>query len=644
VRGKNLFEKILVAHGVSPIPPPGDPIELPVDQTLTQDATGTMACLQFEALGIPRVRTKQSVSYVDHNTFQSGFQNSDDHRFLRSVAAKYGMTFSGPGNGICHQVHLEEFGIPGDSLLGSDSHTCTAGGIGMLAIGAGGLDVAMAMAGQPFRLRCPEVVLVRLEGALCPWVTAKDIILELLRRVSVKGGVGRIFEYSGPAVSTLSVPERATITNMGAETGATTSIFPSDDTTLAFLESQGRKKDFKPLASDDDASYSEIITIDLAELEPLVAQPHLPDRVCSVEEIAGLALDQVAIGSCTNSSYRDLATVAAILKGNSVHEKTSVVISPGSRRVLTALAESGALRDMIEAGTRILECACGPCIGIGQSPPTDGISLRTFNRNFKGRSGTLSAKLYLCSPEVAAVSALRGEITDPRSFGEPPTLALPRVFPAIDHMFLKPSDSPETVEVVRGHNIKPLPQVRAMPEHLKGEVLLCLGDDITTDDIMPAGAHIMSLRSNLPAISQYVFSHHDPGFAERAIEKNGGFIVAGRNYGQGSSREHAALAPMFLGIKCVMALSFARIHRANLINSGILPVVLSRTADLARIQPGDQLIVEDAATLLDSGETNLRVVNATQENSLDVGIDLDEKERGVVVAGGLLNHFGLRNT
>lgn len=640
--GKNLFEKILEAHGLSPTPRAGDPMELPVDQTLTQDATGTLACLQFEALGIPRVRTRKSVSYVDHNTFQSGFQNSDDHRFLQSFAAKYGITFSGPGNGICHQVHLEEFGIPGDSLLGSDSHTSTAGGIGMLAVGAGGLDVAMAMAGQPFRLRCPEVVLIRLQGALGPWVAAKDIILELLRRVSVKGGIGRIFEYSGPGVSTLSVPERATITNMGAETGATTSIFPSDEATLAFLKSQGREKDFKPLAADPDASYDEVITIDLSELEPLVAQPHMPDRVCSVKEIAGLALDQVAIGSCTNSSYKDLATVAAILKGNSAHRHTSLVISPGSRRVLAALAESGALKDIIDAGARILECACGPCIGIGQSPQTDGVSLRTFNRNFKGRSGTLSAKLYLCSPEVAAVSALKGKIIDPRSFGKPPSLALPQVFPAIDHLFLRPSDNPETVEIVRGPNIKPVPQGRAMPEDLKGEVLLCLGDDITTDDIMPAGAHIMSLRSNLPAISQYVFSHHDPGFAKKAMEKNGGFIVAGRNYGQGSSREHAALAPMFLGIKGVMALSFARIHHANLINFGILPMVLSRTEDLERIQPGDQLIVEDAVSSVRSDKAILRVVNATQGNSFDVSINLDEKERVVVVAGGLLNHFGLQ--
>ena len=639
--GKNLFEKILEAHGVRPTPRPGDSIEIPIDQTLTQDATGTMACLQFEALGLPCVHAKLSVSYVDHNTFQAGFQNSDDHRFLRSFAAKYGIVFSGPGNGICHQVHLERFGVPGDTLLGSDSHTSTGGGIGMLAIGAGGLDVAMAMAGELFRLRRPEAVLVRLEGALSPWVTAKDVILEVLRRISVKGGFGRVFEYGGPGAATLSVPERATITNMGAETGATTSIFPSDEVTLAFLKSQGREKDWRAILADPDASYAEVMTIDLAELEPLVAQPHMPDRVCPVRDVEGLKLDQVAIGSCTNSSYKDLATVAAILKGKSVHPETSLAISPGSRQVLAALAENGGLNDMIKAGARILECACGPCIGIGQSPPTDGVSLRTFNRNFKGRSGTIGAKLYLCSPEMAAISALNGQITDPRSFGEPVKVATPKVFPAIDHLFLKPSDDPEDMEVVRGPNIKPLPQGKAMPEHFKGEVLLCLGDDITTDDIMPAGAHIMCLRSNIPAISQYVFSHHEPGFAKRAIEKGGGLIVAGKNYGQGSSREHAALAPKSLGIIGVIALSFARIHRANLINFGILPMTFSGAEDLGQIRLGDQLAVEDATISVRSGEKTLRVVNTTQENSFHVSIDLDETERDVVISGGLLNHFRL---
>ncbi|NVM56567.1 MAG: aconitate hydratase, partial [Desulfobacterales bacterium] len=562
--------------------------------------------------------------------------------FLHSFAAKYGMTFSGPGNGICHQVHLERFGVPGETLLGSDSHTSTGGGIGMLAIGAGGLDVAMAMGGQHFRLTCPEVVLVRLEGALSAWVTAKDIVLELLRRVTVKGGIGRVFEYGGPGVATLSVPERATISNMGAETGATSSIFPSDEVTLAFLRSQGREGDFRPLSADPDASYSEVLTINLGELEPLVAQPHMPDRVCPVREIEGLKLDQVAIGSCTNSSYKDLATVAAILKGRSVHPRTSLVISPGSRQVLAVLAESGALKDMIKAGARILECACGPCIGIGQSPPTDGVSLRTFNRNFKGRSGTSSAKLYLCSPEVAAVSALKGELTDPRSFGEPRfSGAGPKVLPAIDHLFLQPSERPEAVEVVRGPNIKPVPRGNAMPETLKGEVLIRLGHDITTDEIMPAGAHIMPLRSNIPAISGYVFSHRDPGFAKRAIQKGGGFIVAGRNYGQGSSREHAALAPMVLGIKGVMALSFARIHRTNLINFGILSMSFLRAEDLEQIQPGDRLTIDRAAGSVRGGHTTLRVINATQDSAFNVRIDLDDREREVVLAGGLMNHFRL---
>jgi aconitate hydratase len=641
VSGKNLVEKILEAHGIDPIPPAGDPVALPLDQTLTQDATGTMACLQFEALGVARVRTRLSVSYVDHNTFQAGFQNSDDHRFLRSFAAKYGIIFSGPGNGICHQVHLERFGVPGETLLGSDSHTSTGGGIGMLAIGSGGLDVAMAMAGEPFRMNRPEVVLVRLGGALPGWVSAKDIILELLRRVSVKGGVGRVFEYGGPGVKTLSVTERATITNMGAETGATTSIFPSDEVTFAFLKSQRREKDFVPLSADPDGVYHEVITMDLSQLEPLAAQPHMPDQVCPVRDIQGLKLDQVAIGSCTNSSYKDLATVAAVLKGRSVHPETSLVISPGSRQVLSALAQTGALKDMIDAGARILESACGPCIGIGQSPPTGGVTLRTFNRNFKGRSGTLNARIYLSSAEVAAVSAVKGELTDPRTFGEPIQVVMPGVLPHVDHLFLQPSDDPEAAEVVRGPNIKPIPKGRAMAETLKGEVLICLGDNVTTDDILPAGSHILALRSNIPEISEYVFSQRDPGFAKRAMEKGGGFIVAGRNYGQGSSREHAALAPMYLGIKAVIAGSFARIHRANLINFGILPMTFSRPEDLDRIQPGDQMVVNGVADSVKKGKRALHILNATQGYGLDVDIQLDERERNIVVAGGRLNHFGL---
>ncbi len=639
--GKNLFEKIIEAHGISPAPKPRESVELPIDQTLTQDATGTMACLEFEALEVPRVATKRSVSYVDHNTFQAGFQNSDDHRFLKSFAAKYGVIFSGPGNGICHQVHLERFGVPGDTLLGSDSHTSTAGGLGMLAIGAGGLDVATAMAGYPFHLTCPEVVLVRLEGAPSPWVTAKDIILKLLQLVTVKGGVGKVFEYGGPGVATLSVPERATIANMGAETGATSSIFPSDEITHQFLKSQGREKVFKSLSADPDASYAEGLTINLSELEPLVAQPHMPDQVCAVTDIAGLKLDQVVIGSCTNSSYMDLAAVAAILKGEYVHRETSLVIAPGSRQVLDALAESGALGDIIRAGARILECACGPCIGIGQSPPTGGISLRTFNRNFEGRSGTPSAKLYLCSPQVAAVSAVTGELTDPRSFGQPPKVSMPEVFPVIDHLFVPPSDAPESVEVMRGPNIKPLPKGQAVPETLEGEVLIRLGDDITTDDIMPAGAHIMSLRSNIPAISEYVFSSQDPGFAKRARERDGGFIVAGWNYGQGSSREHAALAPMVLGIKGVIARSFARIHRSNLINFGILPMSFVGDDELEQIRPGDRLVIEDVAKFLENSRT-FHVVNTTRGSTFEVCVDLDAREKDVVLAGGLLQFLRLQ--
>ncbi|MBW1741940.1 MAG: aconitate hydratase [Deltaproteobacteria bacterium] len=633
--GKNLFEKILEGHGIGASPKPGEPLELRIDQTLTQDATGTMACLQFEALDVPKVATKRSVSYVDHNTFQAGFQNSDDHRFLKSFAAKYGVTFSGPGNGISHQVHLERFGVPGDTLLGSDSHTSTGGGLGMLAIGAGGLDVAMAMAGHPFRLTCPEVIFVQLEGALPPWVTAKDIVLKLLQLVSVKGGVGKIFEYGGPGAAALSVPERATITNMGAETGATTSIFPSDDITLRFLKAQGREKDFSPLSPDTDASYADVLSIDLAELSPMVAQPHMPDQVCAVSEVAGLKLDQVVIGSCTNSSYTDLAAVAAILKGRSVPPEMSLVITPGSRQVLAALAETGALNDMIKAGARILECACGPCIGIGQSPPTDGVSLRTFNRNFKGRSGTESAELYLSSPQVAAVSALEGELADPRPFGDPPKIDTPEVFPLIDHLFVSPSEHPETVEVMRGPNIKPLPKGRAIPENLEGEVLIRLGDDITTDDIMPAGAHILSLRSNIPAISEYVFSRRDSGFVKRAKDSGGGFVVAGRNYGQGSSREHAAIAPMVLGVKGVIARSFARIHRANLINFGILPMTFVTDEDFEGIDPGDHIVIEEVVSHLKQGGP-LPVLNSTRGRTFEVQVDIDDREKDVLIAGGLL--------
>jgi aconitate hydratase len=505
----------------------------------------------------------------------------------------------------------------------------------MLAIGAGGLDVAMAMAGHPFRLPCPRVVQVQLEGALSAWVTAKDIVLKLLQMVSVKGGVGKVFEYAGPGVATLSVAERATIANMGAETGATSSIFPSDEMTFRFLKSQARGNDFSPLWADPDALYAEVIEINLDELEPMVAQPHMPDRVCTVREIAGLELDQVVIGSCTNSSYADLAFVAAVLRGRSAHPETSLVIAPGSRQVLLLLAESGALNDLIRAGARILECACGPCIGIGQSPPTDGVSLRTFNRNFKGRSGTESASLYLCSPQVAVVSALTGELTDPRSFDLPAETEMPEVLPEIDHLFVWPSEHPEDVDVVRGPNIRPWPSGRPMPEILEGEVLIHLGDNITTDDIMPAGAHIMSLRSNIPAISRYVFSHLDPRFAQKAKDKGGGFIVAGRNYGQGSSREHAALAPKFLGVKGIIARSFARIHRANLINFGILPMTFLTDDAPGQIEPDDHLLIEHVPEQLRNGGP-ITVTNVTQGRTFKVHVDLTEREKDVISAGGLL--------
>nr|HID59843.1 aconitate hydratase [Desulfobacterales bacterium] len=635
--GKNLFEKILLQHGVDGTLSPGRVVDLPIDQTLTQDSTGTLAYLQFEAIGVPRVATKCSVSYVDHNTLQTGFQNADDHRFLQSVAEKYGIIFSKAGNGICHQVHLERFGVPGETLLGSDSHTPTAGGLGMLAIGAGGLDVAMAMAGRPFPLTIPEVVQVRLEGVLLPWLSAKDIILELLRRLTVKGGLGKIFEYGGPGVRGLSVPERATIANMGTELGATSSIFPSDEETLRFLRSQGREEDYRPLHPDRNASYARIETIVLDQLEPLIAQPHMPDRVCRVRDIAGLKIDQVAIGSCTNSSYKDMATVAAILKGRSVHPKTSLIISPGSRQVLAMLCDSGALSDMVRAGARILECACGPCIGIGQSPPTGGISLRTFNRNFKGRSGTPDAKIYLCSPEVAAVSAIRGEITDPRSLGEPVSINAPETYPRDDNLLIWPSSQPESVEIVLGPNIKPIPRNKPLQEDLSGEVLIVLGDDVTTDDILPAGTHIMSLRSNIPAIARYVFHQHDPSFSEKALNKGGGFIVAGKNYGQGSSREHAAIAPMFLGIRGVIARSFARIHRTNLINFGVLPLLFDDENDHSQIQPGDKLYMEDAAAAIKRGDVVLRAVNMTKKRDFYVRVVLNPRERAIVLAGGLLN-------
>lgn len=633
--GMNLAEKIIASHLVEGRMVPGEEIGIRIDQTLTQDATGTMAYLEFEALGIDRVRTKLSVSYVDHNTLQTGFENADDHRFLQSIAAKYGIIFSRPGNGICHQVHLERFAVPGTTLLGSDSHTPTAGGIGALAIGAGGLEVAVAMAGGPFYFTMPEVIRINLHGRLSPWVSAKDVILEVLRILTVKGGVGKIIEYGGEGVKTLSVPERATIANMGAELGATTSIFPSDEVTLAFLKAQGREKDWVELLPDPDARYSRIIDIDLSALEPLVARPHMPDNVAKVREVGPIKVDQVAIGSCTNSSYVDLMRVAAILKGKRVHPEVSLVISPGSRQVFYLLAKNGALADLIAAGARILECACGPCIGMGQAPPSGGVSLRTFNRNFRGRSGTADASVYLASPETAAATALTGVLTDPRELGEPIHIAFPERFPVDDGLLLYPPASGEGVEIKRGPNIKPLPQSEPLPEVINAPVLLKVGDNITTDDISPAGAKYLPLRSNIPALAEHVFEGIDPTFARRAKEAGQGVIVGGQNYGQGSSREHAALCPMYLGIKAVIAKSFARIHRSNLINFGILPLTFVEEKDYDEIQPGDQLIIELKDRL--AGEV-LTVKNATRGTSFKVRHNLSPRQKEIILAGGLLNY------
>jgi len=568
---------------------PGNEIAIRIDQTLTQDATGTMAYLQFEALGIPKVKTKRSVSYVDHNTLQTGFENADDHRYLQSVAAKYGIYFSRPGNGICHQVHLERFGMPGQTLLGSDSHTPTAGGLGMIAIGAGGLDVAVAMGGGAFHLAMPKICQVVLTGKLSPWVSAKDVILELLRRLTVKGGVGKIIEYSGPGLKSLSVPQRATITNMGAELGATTSLFPSDEVTREFLKLQKRPKDWKLLEADPDATYYEVIELDLSKIEPLIAQPHSPDSVIEVKKLRGTKVQQVAIGSCTNSSYTDLMTVARVLRKHGVHKDVSLCISPGSKQVLQNITANGALTDIISAGARVLECTCGPCIGMGQAPPSDAVSLRTFNRNFLGRSGTKSAQVYLCSPETAVAAAIYGEITDPRKLGASVRIKAPVRFIIDDSMILLPSRRPDKVKIIRGPNIKPLPINEPLPDALSSSVLLQVEDNITTDHIMPAGAKILPLRSNIPAISEYVFSVVDAQFASRAKAAGGGFVVGGENYGQGSSREHAALGPMYLGIKAVMVKSFARIHQANLINFGILPLQFRVPADYDTISPGDRL-------------------------------------------------------
>jgi aconitate hydratase len=636
----NLAQKIISDHLVAGEMKPGAEVALKIDQTLTQDATGTMAYLQFEALDIPRVRTELSVSYVDHNMLQTSFENADDHRFLQSFAGRYGVFFSRPGNGICHQVHLERFAIPGKTLLGSDSHTPTSGGVGSMAIGAGGLDIAVAMSGQPFYTAMPKILGVRLEGKLQPWVTGKDIILEVLRRLTVRGGLGRVVEYHGPGVAALTVPERGTVCNMGAELGATTSIFPSDEQTDWFLRAQGRAKDYRPLAADPDAEYDELEVINLDELEPLIARPHSPDNVVPVKEVEGTAVSQVAIGSCTNSSFSDLTVVARVLKGKVVHPDVSLVITPGSRQVYEMISHSGALADLITAGARILESACGPCIGMGQAPPYGGVSVRSFNRNFEGRSGTPNAQVYLTSPETCAASALTGQITDPRKLGHPVRVRLPENYLIDDRMIIAPATNPAEVEIIRGPNIQPLPRNEHMPPIVSGRVLIKVGDNITTDHIMPAGAKVLPLRSNIPKISEFVFSGVDPEFVKRALKAKdegvGGIIVGGGNYGQGSSREHAALAPMYLGVKFVLAKSFARIHRANLINFGIIPLGFTSEADYDAINPGDELVIKDTRDALQVG-TRLTVENTTQGTTFDVEHGLSDRQIEIMQAGGLLN-------
>ena len=631
-----LTEKILHEHLVTGEMKKGAPIGIRIDQTLTQDATGTMAYLQLEAMGVDQVKTELSVSYVDHNTLQSGFENADDHKYLQTVAKKHGVFFSRPGNGICHQVHLERFGRPGATLLGSDSHTPTGGGIGMLAIGAGGLDVACAMAGEPFMLNMPRVVEVRLTGALQKGVSAKDVILKVLSMLTVKGGVGKVIEYTGDGVRTLSVPERATITNMGAELGATTSVFPSDEVTREFLRREGREDVFRALAADAGAVYDERYDIDLAALEPLIALPHMPDVVKTVREVAGQPIDQVAIGSCTNSSYRDIMTVASILDGKRVAPNVSLVLSPGSRQVLSMVAEAGGLAKILAAGARLLECTCGPCIGMGQSPVTNAWSLRTFNRNFKGRSGTLSANVCLVSPETAAASAVRGVITDPREadFGLP---AEPQAFLVDDSMIYAPErEHPESVEVVQGPNIRPLPENTPLAAAIEKEVVIKVGDNITTDHIMPAGAKVLPYRSNIEKISEFVFRDVQEGFKAHCRKAGGGIIVAGENYGQGSSREHAALAPMYLGIKAVLAKSFARIHAANLVNFGIVPLLFDEAADYESIAEGDVLFLDFSALAPDAP---VRVENRTKKRSFSTHHALSALDIEMLKAGGKLNYI-----
>lgn len=637
--GYTVAEKILREHLVEGEFKKGSEIGIRIDQTLTQDATGTMAYIEFEAMGIPRVKTEKSVAYIDHNTLQSGFENADDHRFIGSVAKKRGISFSRPGNGICHQVHLERFGIPGKTLIGSDSHTPTGGGLGMIAIGAGGLDVAVAMGGGTYYITYPKIVKVELKGKLSPWVSAKDVILEVLRRMSVKGGVGKIIEYCGDGVKTLSVPERATITNMGAELGATTSIFPSDERTLEFLRAQKREEVYKEISADPDAEYDEELVIELDKLEPLVACPHSPDNVKTVKELEGMKIDQVCIGSCTNSSLLDMMKVAYILRGKTVHPDVSLSIAPGSKQVLNMLSRGGELSDMIDAGARILESACGPCIGMGQSPNSKGISLRTFNRNFLGRSGTKDAQIYLLSPETAAISAITGVLTDPRSLEEMPQFELPATFIINDNMIALPAskDEADKVEILKGPNIKSYPKTSPLPESLHITCSLKVGDNITTDHIMPAGSKILPLRSNIPEISKYCFSVVDEKFPERALSLGTSAIIGGSNYGQGSSREHAALAPLYLGIKTVIVKSFARIHKANLVNAGILPLTFANEADYDKISAGDELCLDNLREAVKSGNT-VTLKDKTSGIEAVLNIELSEREREVILEGGLLDY------
>ena len=634
--GLTIAQKIIKEHLISGDMTVGSEIALRIDQTLTQDATGTMAYLEFETMGIDRVKTQRSVAYIDHNTLQSGFENADDHRFIQSIAKKHGIYFSRPGNGICHQVHLERFGIPGRTLIGSDSHTPTGGGIGMLAFGAGGLDVAVAMGGGAYYITMPKMYKVNLTGKLRDFVTAKDVSLEILRQLSVKGGVGAIIEWGGEGVKTLSVPERATITNMGTELGATTSIFPSDEITREFLIKEGRGEDYISLQSDPDAKYDKIIDINLSELKPLIACPHSPDNVVTVESLQGTKVDQVCIGSCTNSSLLDMLKVAAILKGKTIKESVSLSISPGSKQVFSMLADCGALSDIIASGARVLECACGPCIGMGFSPNSGGVSLRTFNRNFLGRSGTADGQVYLVSPETAAAAALTGEITDPTLLGKMPEVALPDAFKIDDSAIIPPADLEEakSLEILRGPNIKKFPDAVPQEDELTAELVLKVGDNITTDHIMPAGAKILPYRSNIPHLSQYCFAVCDETFPERAKAAGKSIIVGGSNYGQGSSREHAALVPMYLGVRAVITKSFARIHIANLINAGIMPLTFKDHEDYDKVSQGDKLTLKNIFEGIDKGE--LTLINETKDEKYTLTCDFTERQKGILKAGSLL--------